>query len=68
MTHDRLPPPQRSDGADYLGKVATTESGFPCQRWSDQSPQQHTRTAHNYPRSGLGGHNYCRNPDREERP
>ena len=59
---------ERPDGADYRGKVATTENGHACQRWSDQSPQQHTRTAQHYPRSGLGGHNFCRNPDREERP
>lgn len=56
---------EREDGADYRGKVATTESGMECQFWSEQSPQQHTRTHQHYPRSGVGGHNYCRNPDRE---
>ena len=56
------------DGADYRGTLWFTTSGLACQFWSDQSPQQHTRTAQHYPVSGLGGHNYCRNPDREAHP
>ena len=28
----------------------------------------HTRTAAHYPTSGLGGHNFCRNPDGETGP
>lgn len=36
--------------------------------WARQFPHQHTTTHHNYPRAGLGGHNFCRNPDGKARP
>jgi len=58
----------RADGADYRGRVATTKSGLQCQAWSDQEPHAHDRTHARFPRSGLGGHNYCRNPDGEDMP
>ena len=51
-----------SGGDEYRGCQATTVSGRTCQAWSSQAPHQHTRTAENYPRSGLDL-NYCRNPD-----
>lgn len=54
---------QRADGADYRGEVSRTRDGIECQVWSEQTPQQHTKTHANYPRAGLGGHNFCRNPD-----
>ena len=53
----------RDGGQDYRGKVARTASGRECQAWSAQEPWHHTKTVANYPASGLGGHNYCRNPD-----
>ncbi|XP_070543539.1 apolipoprotein(a)-like [Ptychodera flava] len=52
-----------TDGNDYRGTVSRTENGRTCQEWTDQSPHSHTRTPENYPNSGLGQHNYCRNPD-----
>ena len=56
------------DGSDYRGKVSKTKYGRPCQVWSEQIPWRHTKTTVNYPTSGLGGHNYCRNPDGESGP
>ncbi|KAL5252043.1 hypothetical protein ACHWQZ_G015002 [Mnemiopsis leidyi] len=56
------------NGADYRGTVATTISGRTCQLWGSQVPHKHSRTESNYPFAGLGGHNYCRNPDDEEFP
>jgi len=62
------PVPSCSDGLqkDYRGEVNHTISGFTCMNWRQQSPHKHTRTEANYPNSGLGDHNYCRNPDDED--
>jgi len=50
---------------DYRGTIASTTTGRTCQSWESQSPQEHSRTDENYPETGLGNHNYCRNPDSE---
>ena len=50
---------------DYRGPQQVTKSGEQCQKWTEQYPQQHSRTPENYPGIGLGDHNYCRNPDNE---
>ena len=47
----------------YTGTVQQTLSGMTCQKWTAQSPHGHSRTPQNYPNTGLGDHNYCRNPD-----
>ena len=59
---------EHSDGSDYRGKVAVTTGGRQCQAWSAQTPNHHTFSLINYPRSGLGGHNFCRNPDGDASP
>eukprot|EP00058_Branchiostoma_floridae_P018770 XP_002604259.1 hypothetical protein BRAFLDRAFT_88548 [Branchiostoma floridae] len=43
------------------------DTGKPCQRWTSQSPHEHSYTPANYPSSGLE-QNYCRNPDGESVP
>ena len=53
------------DNTDYRGTIAETASGRTCQKWTEQTPHQHTQTPENYPTAGLGDHNYCRNPDGE---
>jgi len=54
------------DGQDYRGSIAVTKGGLPCQLWSHQTPNAHTKTHMNFPKAGLGGHNFCRNPGGEQ--
>jgi len=58
----------QANGVDYRGELSTTTSGKTCQKWTDQTPQEHSRLPENYPYGGLGDHNYCRNPDAEPQP
>ena len=67
------PPPPLScimgvNGALYRGGASTTASGLECQAWTSQTPHGHSRTPNNFPDSGLGDHNFCRNPDGEPGP
>uniref|UniRef100_UPI00358E3519 apolipoprotein(a)-like n=1 Tax=Myxine glutinosa TaxID=7769 RepID=UPI00358E3519 len=57
----------RGMGTTYRGQVSTTLSGQTCQRWDDQYPHEHDRTAERYPCKGLES-NFCRNPDGEQKP
>ncbi|XP_072049663.1 alkaline phosphatase-like isoform X2 [Amphiura filiformis] len=52
-------------GREYRGTVSQTIHGTECQSWTEQEPHEHDRTPENYPDTGLGEHNYCRNPDDE---
>ena len=67
----------KQDHADFsrgnMGKhnsnVLLKDSGrIKCQKWTDQEPNEHSRTPEDYPNMGLGDHNYCRNPDGEAAP
>jgi len=53
------------NGEDYRGCQTKTRGGHTCQKWTAQSPRQHTRTPEKYPDTGLGSHNFCRNPDKD---
>merc|ERR1712050_130661 len=52
---------------EYRGEINVSQSGKTCQKWTVQDPHPHVRTPENYPEKGLGDHNYCRNPDGEEK-
>jgi len=64
---EKLPIWKRPQG-DYRGNRNVTKSGKECQKWTSQSPHEHTRTPDNpeFTHTGLGDHNYCRNPDGEK--
>ena len=49
---------------DYRGTISTTESGYTCQAWDEQSPHVHTYTFTTYPNGNLIS-NYCRSPTGE---
>ncbi|XP_024051597.2 plasminogen [Terrapene carolina triunguis] len=51
-------------GKDYRGTVSKTQSGVPCQKWSDSKPHIPNYTPDNTPSAGLEA-NYCRNPDED---
>ena len=54
------------NGLDYRGNVNKTEKDRTCQRWNMQFPHKHDIKID---RSlGVGNHNYCRNPDKKDRP
>ena len=53
------------NGSGYRGCQNKTKTGKICQKWTEQSPHDHSRTPGNYPDKGIGSHNYCRNPDGE---
>ncbi|KAM9803897.1 neurotrypsin [Neosynchiropus ocellatus] len=47
----------------YNGSVSRTDSGSSCLKWTDFPDYMQQ-----YPGRGLGDHNFCRNPDHEDRP
>merc|ERR1719261_1474464 len=51
------------NGQDYIGCQYQTVSGYLCQNWMQQSPQQHMYIPDFFPDAHLGDHNFCRNPD-----
>ena len=57
--------PLPNNGKDYRGTLNKTKSGLTCQNWTSQSPHKHNNTPQKKPNTGVGDHNYCRNPDNE---
>uniref|UniRef100_A0A4W5N5F3 Plasminogen n=1 Tax=Hucho hucho TaxID=62062 RepID=A0A4W5N5F3_9TELE len=53
------------NGGTYRGPTSMTMLGVTCQRWSAQSPHQHTSfTPESHPDKGMESNN-CRNPDND---
>ncbi|RNE99615.1 putative hepatocyte growth factor-like [Trypanosoma conorhini] len=55
------------NGEDYRGHLNVTETGIPCQKWSEQAPHRHDTPVPNV-LTGVGDHNFCRNPNGLEHP
>eukprot|EP01083_Nonionella_stella_P163512 538394_1 len=51
------------DGSGYRGCQNTTIEGVPCAKWGSETPHSGTLSDASNPNTGLGDHNYCRNPD-----
>jgi len=53
-----------SDGnqEEYRGDMSVTWSGATCQKWTRQVPHDHDYDVDEWPESGIGFHNSCRNP------
>ena len=47
-----------SIGRDYRGTVSKASNGVTCKKWTDEYQN-------NNPGTGLGRHNFCRNPDND---
>ncbi|XP_056232108.1 phosphoinositide-3-kinase-interacting protein 1 [Seriola aureovittata] len=57
----------RSNGVEYRGVQESSFSGLTCLNWSNIS-RDYDVEMHPDPQTGVGDHNYCRNPDSSERP
>ncbi|KAM4702749.1 hyaluronan-binding protein 2 [Rhinophrynus dorsalis] len=58
----------KEDGFRYRGHVSKTESGFTCLPWDSYLLVKEEVSALTKAFSGIGDHNFCRNPDGAEKP
>ncbi|TNN51202.1 Phosphoinositide-3-kinase-interacting protein 1 [Liparis tanakae] len=57
----------RSNGVEYRGEQHSSSSGLTCLTWTNTSRADEVEL-HPDSQTGVGDHNYCRNPDSSERP
>lgn len=57
----------RGTGVEYRGYQQSTSSGLTCLKWRN-STRDYDLRGHPDSQTGVGDHNYCRNPDLAERP
>lgn len=57
----------RSKGVEYRGELQSSSSGLTCLNWTNTT-RDYDVTLHPDSQTGVGDHNYCRNPDSSERP
>ncbi|CAJ1068276.1 phosphoinositide-3-kinase-interacting protein 1 [Xyrichtys novacula] len=56
-----------SNGVDYRGEQQSSSSGLTCLNWANSS-RDYDVNINPDSQTGVGDHNYCRNPDSSERP
>ncbi|XP_018524747.1 phosphoinositide-3-kinase-interacting protein 1 [Lates calcarifer] len=57
----------RSNGVEYRGEQGSSSSGLTCLNWTNTSRDYDFKMQPDS-QTGVGDHNYCRNPDSSERP
>ncbi|XP_047447927.1 phosphoinositide-3-kinase-interacting protein 1 [Mugil cephalus] len=57
----------KSSGVDYRGEQRSSSSGLTCLDWTNTT-RDYDVDVHPDSKTGVGDHNYCRNPDASERP
>ncbi|TMS03486.1 Phosphoinositide-3-kinase-interacting protein 1 [Larimichthys crocea] len=57
----------RSSGVEYRGEKQSSSSGLICLNWANTT-RDYDDNIHPDSQTGVGDHNYCRNPDSSERP
>lgn len=57
----------RSNGVKYRGEQQSSSSGLTCLNWTNCTRDYDVKI-HPDSHTGVGDHNYCRNPDSSERP
>ncbi|XP_029296635.1 phosphoinositide-3-kinase-interacting protein 1 [Cottoperca gobio] len=56
-----------SNGVEYRGEQQSSSSGLTCLNWTNTTRDYDVKL-HPDSQTGVGDHNYCRNPDSSERP
>ncbi|KAM7017922.1 phosphoinositide-3-kinase-interacting protein 1 [Tautogolabrus adspersus] len=56
-----------SSGVEYRGEQHSSSSGLTCLNWTN-STRDYDVNMHPDSQTGVGDHNYCRNPDSSEKP
>ncbi|XP_051278875.1 phosphoinositide-3-kinase-interacting protein 1 [Dicentrarchus labrax] len=56
-----------SSGVEYRGEQQSSSSGLTCLNWTNTT-RDYDVNIHPDSHTGVGDHNYCRNPDSSERP
>ncbi|XP_031165160.1 phosphoinositide-3-kinase-interacting protein 1 isoform X1 [Sander lucioperca] len=57
----------KSKGLEYRGEQQSSSSGLTCLNWTNTT-RDYDVQLHPDSQTGVGDHNYCRNPDSSERP
>ncbi|XP_026178611.1 phosphoinositide-3-kinase-interacting protein 1 [Mastacembelus armatus] len=57
----------RTNGEDYRGEHKSSSSGLTCLNWTSTTKDYDVKS-HPDSQTGVGDHNYCRNPDSSESP